>query len=693
MLNTCRNVLVCLLLCASSSNAQIKNFWQDRSGTYASATQTMAIDSSGLIYVGSDSNGVLRSSDQGLTWKYVNTGLAERDIRSLAVFGSHVYAGTTKRLYRSNDRGETWERSSLAIVRGYTALAAKDTAAFAVADSLLVYKYIRADDRWENIYTSDAPITQIHAPSAERVYIGTLGAGLLRVTFTDSTTWDTIRIGNDSVLALASRDSIVYAGLSNTGVYVSMDTGRTFQHAPSKWGLNLGRIHALLVNKLGWVIAATDEGLSVSKSSRLDWSDHLNEPYDVRFRVLAMEPASGNVFAGSTMSRLGYTFWRSMDHGDTWDATQTGLRWRRVYSLYRLPNGTLLTGSSRGLLRSTDNGVNWLRTTLTDAGVLTMSVDPDEPTTIYAGSFGNGGQLFYRSSDNGVTWNIDTQGIGSRNFLNFGFGEDDKMYLGGGDSLFASSDGVSWSYLRRMGWEYFPSVATPAFEYNGFRHAEWRNDTSWMRAQGSKVIAYHTDHPDTLFAAADTVVMMSTDRGESWSVRYDKFWPVVKNGLVITRYGDFFAIASFHIWHSSDWGQSWTKINHDLPSGLKHKVYNLVVDEDRYVYALVDGMGIYRSLEPLGPRSSVVSSQRTTSLKLQVFPNPVVQTLNLTLPDGPHAHLSVTIRDATGRIQLHKPITHSSHQLTVDCTTLSDGLYYAHVRTTAGTYSAKFVVQ
>ncbi len=66
----------------------------------------------GVIYLGGR-EGIHRSEDGGATWGTLNTGLATLNIRSLvqsptdpAVF----YAGTNgSGLYRSRNRGETWE--------------------------------------------------------------------------------------------------------------------------------------------------------------------------------------------------------------------------------------------------------------------------------------------------------------------------------------------------------------------------------------------------------------------------------------------------------------------------------------------------------------------------------------------------------------------------------------------------------
>jgi photosystem II stability/assembly factor-like uncharacterized protein len=66
----------------------------------------------GVIYLGGR-EGVHRSEDGGTTWGTLNTGLATLNIRSLVQSPTDpdvFYAGTNgSGLYRSNNRGETWE--------------------------------------------------------------------------------------------------------------------------------------------------------------------------------------------------------------------------------------------------------------------------------------------------------------------------------------------------------------------------------------------------------------------------------------------------------------------------------------------------------------------------------------------------------------------------------------------------------
>jgi len=52
--------------------------------------------------------GIYRSSDNGLSWTLVNSGLGSMDIGSLVFNGSDLYAGTKAGVYKSSNNGDSW---------------------------------------------------------------------------------------------------------------------------------------------------------------------------------------------------------------------------------------------------------------------------------------------------------------------------------------------------------------------------------------------------------------------------------------------------------------------------------------------------------------------------------------------------------------------------------------------------------
>jgi photosystem II stability/assembly factor-like uncharacterized protein len=109
---------------------------------------------------------------------------------------------------------------------------------------------------------------------------------------------------------------------------------------------------------------------------------------------------------------------RSDNAGVNWVRSDSGLSSQRFDWMEARPDGLYANVNGLGLLRSTDNGVNWsvLSPYLVENGVVATSVvfDPANANVLYLGT-GSGGLGILRSSDGGVTWQPKNLGIGASN--------------------------------------------------------------------------------------------------------------------------------------------------------------------------------------------------------------------------------------------------------------------------------------
>src|SRR5215467_1049980 len=83
-------------------------------GPTPAAVGAIAVDphGSGIIFIGTNSGGVRRSVDGGITWSAVNTGLTNPAVERLAIDASGpqtVSAGTGGGLFKTVDGGATWQ--------------------------------------------------------------------------------------------------------------------------------------------------------------------------------------------------------------------------------------------------------------------------------------------------------------------------------------------------------------------------------------------------------------------------------------------------------------------------------------------------------------------------------------------------------------------------------------------------------
>jgi hypothetical protein len=204
-----------------------------------------------------------------------------------------------------------------------------------------------------------------------------------------------------------------------------------------------------------WATAGTDGLASIGIS---DIAFHPSDP-----EVMYLATGDGDYADTRSIGVL-----KSVDGGASWDAT--GLSWstymgRTISRLLVHPThpDTVLAASSLGVYRSDDGGENWVRTLTGDYASLEFK--PGEADVVLAGSFGN---FVSRSFDGGVTWNtfsINGNDFGiSRIALAFAPGAPDTAYAitgtmsgQGFDGFYRSTDaGVTWDLQadspNLLGW-------------------------------------------------------------------------------------------------------------------------------------------------------------------------------------------------------------------------------------------------
>jgi photosystem II stability/assembly factor-like uncharacterized protein len=165
------------------------------------------------VLYGGTTGGIYRSDDGAMTWKKINNGLIpESELMASMALGVNaieidsanpnvVYAGTTKGLYRTTDKGESWERIGQSITEPFIS----------------------------------SIVLQSGDPSV--VYIG--GPGGVWKSADGGKSWEAKNEGlaslNIRALAIEPRhDRSLYAGTNGSGLYRSTDAGATWTALPLK---------------------------------------------------------------------------------------------------------------------------------------------------------------------------------------------------------------------------------------------------------------------------------------------------------------------------------------------------------------------------------------------------------------------------------------------------------------------------
>ena len=165
------------------------------------------------ILYGGTTGGIYRSEDGAMSWKKVNNGLIpEHELMASMALGVNaieidrlnpdiVYAGTTKGLFRTTNKGEQWERIGQSLPEPFV--------------SSIV----------------------IHPADPSIIYIG--GPGGVWKSTDSGKTWKAVNQGlttlNIRALALAPQNAqTLYAGTNGSGLYRSSDAGTSWTSLPLK---------------------------------------------------------------------------------------------------------------------------------------------------------------------------------------------------------------------------------------------------------------------------------------------------------------------------------------------------------------------------------------------------------------------------------------------------------------------------
>lgn len=324
-----------LLLPAPASG--VTPAWQ-KTSLDAGRVHAVLVDptSAGTVFAGTD-RGLFRSTDRGGTWEQYGTGIKTSSSATLKVFalaaaqdGSRMYAGTSAGAFQSTDRGATWSQGSgmlpgSGMIRYYYAIT---TLAVDPANP-------------QTVYAGDT---------------GMMTEGRVLKSTDGGATWTAAASGisSDHVTALAidpDRPATVYAVVEDS-LYVSGDAG-------ASWTKTTGKMQV--------------------SSSEAD--------------VMTVMVTSDAVYAGTTAG-----VWKSRDGGATW-SQGTGLNTLGALKyffgiaalavdpgkssvLYAGDSGLMTSG---GVYSSTDSGASWTQAGGTLTGdISALAVDSSNPRMVYA---------------------------------------------------------------------------------------------------------------------------------------------------------------------------------------------------------------------------------------------------------------------------------------------------------------------
>jgi len=377
------------------------------------------------------------------------------------------------------------------------------------------------------------------------------------------------------------------------GVYRSTDNGDTWTAFDA--GLTDRFIQSLAINSIDAIFAGSfSQGLFRSDDNGETWTAFNNGLTEMRVLSLVIN-SLGDVFAGTSN---GIFF--SSDNGDNWMEVSNGLENKFVFAIFATPEDSLLAGTSDGAFRSSNHGANWTKV-ISFSSI--RSFARDTSNVLFAGG---GGGSFFRSSDNGLTWEAGSDPLvfGSfEDFLVMPSGELLAATLN--DGIVGSSDnGDTWAQQNAglTAVDVFDMTQTPGGTiFAGGNDGIFRtNDAgeNWSRTIedtiGLDVRFIASSDTGRLFASLGGKLTISDNNGDSWFVADSSFTVFFPNSIAFGNDNDVYVGVSGQIFKSTDGGETWIELVTGIPST---SVQAMAVSGTGTVFAGTRSNGVFRSTD------------------------------------------------------------------------------------------------
>ena len=518
-------------------------------------------------------NNVFKSTDNGVTWN-ATTGLSGKIARSFAIKDSTIYVTSaffpgSSGVSKSTDNGNTWQQVASPIENGGEAIVSDN--AIIVAEDNFIWRSTDNGLSWDVVEQFALTGISSFARAGTKLF-GASNTGI--ETSTDNGGSWTFSPFSNGAYSFSSNGSAIYLG-SKDKVFRSTDLGTTWTDVST--GLGKGIIQALLFDGTNLFAGTPADAAGVYSSTNggTSWEPGATGlPIGKTLRSLISFGAF--LFAGTE----GDGIYRSSDHGDSWvktDANNTLLAQQLVLT-FCTKDKALFAGALNGIYKSTDGGATFQRTLNgfpPNKGVLVSSLTVSggnilAAVTVLLSQTKALDTIFY-SSDNGSTWQPANLPVNAT-FVSSVASDGSALAYAGVFGQSFSETGLYKSTDAGMTW--FPRT----FALNV--------DIDRLAANGNNVLE------GGLFDA-----FYSTDFGESWN--FDAPPGDCPGGCGIATFTfsghSIFAGDTAGMFFSTDSGASWDPVNEGFPECPIPGVEVSCADSN-YLFSGTSGEGVWRKL-------------------------------------------------------------------------------------------------
>ncbi len=590
---------------------------------------------SNLGFVCCDNGYVYRTVDGGVSWNPVNTGLSSTSLASISFLDENkgITVGKSGSIYLTVTGGNTWIQQPGTI----TDKNLLDVKYF--ADGIIItgeYGTIITKSEtgdWTSVVTrTDSDIRSITGSSFDNATVCG-GGGFIRNNKNGSSNFFNFEINP----MLANLTDIFYYDNTNGFAVSSLNNAiiRTTNGGTS-WDLPSGTSVAM-----NW-IQKSPSGSGIGNN-------------------LCMHPKDRN----SAFVVYGNKVYVSRDRSETWTQIATVGIGSRAHSFYVSPLDTnvwlaAMESSPDCVVRTTNYGATWTNIIAKDFSTYgqPLEMDQNNPSVYYFAPSNTAGAGFYKSTDNGATFNLvapyNNSAIGQPCDIIVKWDDSNEILLGddGADIWKSTNGGMNWTLAKPTSSSEVPSMCNTVFD-NSICYA-----TTWSSSQVYKSVN-----------SGDSWNITSNNSGSGWGSDMCREDPTV---VLTGNYGS-------QSYFSTNGGANFFNVN----SGLGGAGAGIMVPERGYLLNMQTG-SLYKMNIVYTVLTSV--SENTVSLNApdkfelyQNYPNPFNPTTNIKFSIPNSGNISLKVYDRLGKEVADLADGFRSagtYELNFDASRLSSGIYF-----------------